>query len=276
MAPLGNTGDGILMASKVGAALWHMWHVHGTYGFKYPGFPLAFRHFADGSREPYEYRPYYFKMPWIVVDRNGKRFMNEYHPAPQDTNHRPLAYFDPDILDYPRIPCYLIFDEAARKERAIAKPLGMREFAYEWSKDNSLEIEKGWILQAGTIEDLAGMIHVNAKALKTTVQTWNRSVERGEDHEFGRPGGTMFASIDTPPFYAMESWPTLTNTQGGPAHNEKQQIVDFSGKPVSRLYACGELGSMFGHLYELAGNLGECISSGRIAGRFAVEENSLG
>ena len=35
MAPLTHTGDGVLMAQKVGAALWHMWHVHGSYGFKY-------------------------------------------------------------------------------------------------------------------------------------------------------------------------------------------------------------------------------------------------
>ena len=275
MAPLGNTGDGIVMASKVGAALWHMWHVHGTYGFKYPEFPLAFRHFADGSREPYEYRPYYFKMPWIVVDKFGRRFMNEYHPAPQDTNHRPLALFDPDLLDYPRIPCHLIFDEAGRKERAVAKPLGVREYAYEWSKDNKREIEKGWIIQADSLEELAKKIHVEAKELRQTVREWNRCVNRGEDTQFRRPGGTMLGPIENPPYYAMESWPTLTNTQGGPQHNARQQVVDYHEIPIPRLYACGELGSMFGHLYELAGNLGECISSGRIAGQFAAEEKAM-
>ncbi len=33
---LGNTGDGIKMAQKAGAGLWHMWHFHGGYGFKFP------------------------------------------------------------------------------------------------------------------------------------------------------------------------------------------------------------------------------------------------
>ncbi|MBM3521749.1 MAG: FAD-binding protein, partial [Alphaproteobacteria bacterium] len=32
----GNTGDGIRMAQSAGAALWHMWHYHGSYGFKHP------------------------------------------------------------------------------------------------------------------------------------------------------------------------------------------------------------------------------------------------
>jgi len=31
---LGNTGDGVKMAQKVGASLWHMWHFHGGYGFQ--------------------------------------------------------------------------------------------------------------------------------------------------------------------------------------------------------------------------------------------------
>jgi predicted oxidoreductase len=32
---------------------------------------------------------------------------------------------------------------------------------------------------------------------------------------------------------------------------------------------------MFGYLYELGGNLGECISSGRIAGKNVAEEKPL-
>ncbi|HEY6368467.1 MAG TPA: FAD-binding protein, partial [Candidatus Binatia bacterium] len=37
---LGNTGDGVKMAQKAGAALWHMWHFHGGYGFKFPELPF--------------------------------------------------------------------------------------------------------------------------------------------------------------------------------------------------------------------------------------------
>ncbi len=40
-----NTGDGIRMAQDLGAALWHMWHYHGSYGFKHPdpAYPFAIR-----------------------------------------------------------------------------------------------------------------------------------------------------------------------------------------------------------------------------------------
>ena len=41
----GNTGDGIRMAQELGAQLWHMWHFHGSYGFRHtdPDYPFAIR-----------------------------------------------------------------------------------------------------------------------------------------------------------------------------------------------------------------------------------------
>ena len=42
------------------------------------------------------------------------------------------------------------------------------------------------------------------------------------------------------------------------------------GAPIPRLYAAGELGSAFGHLYMSGGNIAECFVSGRIAGAGAA------
>jgi hypothetical protein len=39
-----------------------------------------------------------------------------------------------------------------------------------------------------------------------------------------------------------------------------------------RLYAAGEKGSIFGHLYMLAGNNAECFIGGKIAGMNAATE----
>ncbi len=275
IAPLTHTGDGILMAQKAGAALWHMWHVHGSYGFKYPEVAIAFRHPWGGQRNLRRH------MPWIVVDRFGARYMNEAQPAVQDTNHRPMELFDPDLPGYPRIPSYLIFDEAGRKLGPIALPRGLNEpqYAYRWSKDNLREVEKGWILKAPSLEGLAQKMAtspeyggpLDGSRLRATVAAWNDAVAQGKDL-LGRPPGTMMA-LDTPPFYATPVWPIITNTQGGPVHNARQQVLDPFGQPVPRLYAAGELGSFFGHLYELGGNLGECLCSGRIAGVQAASES---
>lgn len=272
MAPLTHTGDGILMAQKVGAALWHMWHVHGSYGFKLPDFPIAFRHPFSGFRNPKRI------MPWIVLDKFGYRYMDEYHPAAQDTNHRPMELLDPNIPGYARIPSFMIFDEAGKKRGPIAEPLAIGGHVYDWSKDNSREIEKGWILQATTIKELAQKIRdlpeneglMDSEVLEATIAGWNETVRTGKD-PFHRAPGTM-SPIQNPPFYTILTWPIITNTQGGPVHNVRQQVMDPFGDPITHLYSAGELGSFFSHLYELAGNLGECLSSGRIAGLNAAAE----
>ncbi|MBI2917633.1 MAG: FAD-binding protein [Chloroflexi bacterium] len=275
MAPVTHTGDGIALSQKAGAALWHMWLVHGSYGFKFPEFPIAFRHPFGGHRNPNR------RMPWIVVDRVGRRYMNEYHPASADTNHRPMEVFDPDLPGYPRIPSFMVFDDVGRQLGPIGDPIAFEPYIYEWSKDNSKELDKGWIVAAGTISDLAHKLKevpengglMAPEVLDTSVASWNRQVEARRDPLL-RPPGTMMP-IATPPFYAATVWPIISNTQGGPQHNERQQVLDAFGQPIPRLYAVGELGSFFGHLYEQASNLGECFSSGRIAAKYAVQEPPL-
>jgi len=49
-------------------------------------------------------------------------------------------------------------------------------------------------------------------------------------------------------------------------------VIDAFGAPIPRLYAAGELGSAFGHLYISGGNLAECFIGGQIAGREAAGE----
>jgi succinate dehydrogenase/fumarate reductase flavoprotein subunit len=263
---LGNTGDGIKMAQKAGAGLWHMWHFHGGYGFKFPELPFAIRHVWAGPRN--ENR----KMIWIAVDRLGKRFMDEYPPAPQDTGTRSLEFYDADIQDYPRIPCYLIFDEEGRKLGPIGIPIVNDErYDAKWSGDNVAELNKGWIKKGNTIEDIAGQIDVNPKILKASVERWNSLCGEGEDKDFRRPPKTMMP-IATSPFYVMEAWPIVNNTQGGPEHDVKQRVLDPMKKPIPRLYVAGEISSIYGHLYLEAGNITECFVAGKIAGQNAAQE----
>ena len=142
----GNTGDGIHMAQSVGAALWHMWHFHGTYGFRHPDHPeIGIRM----KRLP-DWRPAGFGadsdapdraalMAWILVDQDGHRFMNEYGPYVQDTGHRDLEPYDPGTLRFPRVPCWCVFDEAGRGLYPIGSPvLNDRDPSvhYRWSADN--------------------------------------------------------------------------------------------------------------------------------------------
>ncbi len=256
----GNTGDGIVMAQKLGAALWHMWHVHGSYGFKFDEYPVAFRMKPSGTRRPH--RP----LQWILVDKQGQRFMNELQPAPQDTSHRPLGFFDPDAQDYPRIPAFLIFDDEARTLGPLANPrTAVAAHAYRWSADNLAEAERGWIVQGRSVEALADRLRLPGDAFARSIERWNRLVEARRDEDYGRPPGTM-VPVRRPPFFGVPVWPVIMNTQGGPRHDEFQRIIDVEGRPIPGLYAAGELGSFFAHLYLLGGNLTECITSAARAG----------
>jgi succinate dehydrogenase/fumarate reductase flavoprotein subunit len=106
----GNTGDGIRMAQALGADLWHMWHYHGSYGFRHPdpAYPFGIRTKRLPDWTPGIPVRSDVRMPWIVLDRRGRRFMNEYDPYVQDTGARPFARYDPSVQDYAAIPAWLV------------------------------------------------------------------------------------------------------------------------------------------------------------------------
>jgi succinate dehydrogenase/fumarate reductase flavoprotein subunit len=145
---------------------------------------------------------------------------------------------------------------------------------YNWSSDNTAEIAKGWILKGNTIEALAAALKVDPAVLATTVNKYNSYAAAGADPDFEREPTSM-----TPlkkPLYAIKTWPCSPNTQGGPLHNQKCQVLDVWRNPIPRLYSAGELGSMFAWLYQGYGSMAECLGSGRTAGKNAAAEAPWG
>jgi succinate dehydrogenase/fumarate reductase flavoprotein subunit len=264
-----NTGDGIRMAQDVGAKLWHMWHFHGCYGFTHPdpSYPYMIRVKRLPDWTPTRENEAKVKMAWILLDQTGRRYMNEYQPYTQDTTHRPMHYFDPATQNYPRNPSFLICDENGRKMYALGRPTSNdRGVRVDWSEDNLREVELGILKKASTIHELAEKLGVDPAAAERSITRWNELCAKASDDDHGRPAGTM-APVNTGPFYGAPVGAVVTNTQGGPAHNAKQQIIDQFGDPIPRLYAAGEMGSSFGHLYMSGSNITECFVNGRIAGR---------
>ena len=207
------------------------------------------------------------QVAWILVDGHGQRFMNEFLPYVQDQGARPLEVFDSVTQTFSRIPANMICDEAGRRRYPLGSPTyNDRGVNFTWSTDNLKEVELGILKTANTIEDLAGYIGCDAGQLRSSIDRWNEICAAKKDAEFGRPAGSMMP-IRHPPFYTGKIWPVVSNTQGGPVHNAKQQIIDVNKAPISRLYAAGELGSSFGYLYLAGGNISECFVTGRIAGR---------
>jgi succinate dehydrogenase/fumarate reductase flavoprotein subunit len=276
-------GSGMIAAAKVGAQLWHTnkkeMHSFGCAPLsKELGVGVTVSAWATNIGG----------FPGIVVNRYGKRFYNEYFNGGHSDNRREWDRFvhhhlpadDEEYCDYPNVPMYFIFDETTRKEKRIG---GIGQFqgnlgVYKWSEDNSVEVDKGYIIKADSIEELAGKITstnffgvvepMDKAALAKTVSDYNGYCATGVDLEFGRRGETMLPLV-TPPFYAMEICECQTNTQGGPKHNGHCQVLDAFDKPIPRLYVAGELGSIYGHLYNGMENIPETLSSGIRAARHA-------
>lgn len=279
-----NTGDGVLMTQEVGAALWHMNACSAKAIAKFPdfqmGFPINYWGYGGAlKRESLHNFPkgkvdksgVEASCGVIQVDRDGKRFTNEVWK--QHTQYYELLAYDSQRGVYPRVPCYWIFDDLRMnagqlplRETGAAGPLQL----YPWSQDNRAELERGWVVKADTIEELARKIDLPPDNLKQTLREYNLACETKDD-PFGRPRHTLVPL--TAPFYAMTLWPGGPNTQGGPRRNARAQVVSVTGDAIPNLYSAGELGSIYGMLYPVGGgNIAECIAFGRIAGQNAAEE----
>ena len=140
---------------------------------------------------------------------------------------------------------------------------------YYWSDDNLKEVGLGILKRADTVEQLARVLGLDPASTLASIERWNLQCARGADEDFGRPATSM-TPIRKPPYYGAPVWATLSNTQGGPVHDAQQRIIDVYAQPIPRLFAAGELGSSFGHLYLSGGNIAECFVTGRIAGRNAA------
>jgi 3-oxosteroid 1-dehydrogenase len=138
-------------------------------------------------------------------------------------------------------------------------------------------LERGWILKADTISDLAAKIkthpdnanRMQAATLVEAVDKFNSYCTAGKDLDFGRPAVQM-GPVVKPPFYAVPMYAGGPNTKGGVKANGDRCVLDMKGNPIPRLFSAGEMSSAYMNLYQCGGNIGECVAFGRIAGRNAA------
>jgi succinate dehydrogenase/fumarate reductase flavoprotein subunit len=282
------TGDSVTMASKVGAAMWHMGAMSARMVPWFPQYPIAFGTCAPGQHG------------WIYVDKNGNRYADETEISTYSHNWWiKLSDFDLTVPQYTRIPSFIIFDETCRKAAAITSGSNGQLPVYldprpVWSSDNSAEITRGWIQSGKDIPTLVaamnstayvGMtpgtnnyspaantaVNINPATLQATLNNYNGFCTAGVDTQFGRPKSALIPIV-TPPFYAMPLWPGGPSAFGGPVRNEKGQICDADNNPIPRLYTAGESGSTDGML-SLGANNAQIIAFGRISGSNAASEN---
>lgn len=267
-----NTGDGMIMAQGAGAALWHMWHYHGSYGFRHPdpAYPFGVRLKRLPDWLPGTAFREDVAMSWILVDGRGRRFMNEYEPYMQDTGHRAFEEMDFTTQKPAHVPALLIVDAQGRARYPLSAPTwNDPDVASRFGDTTPRGMDQDILREFATLDALASAFGVDPAGLRATVDAWNAQCGTAEPDPFGRPAESRMPIL-SPPFSAAPVWPIVSNTQGGPVHDARQRVIDAYGSPIPGLYECGEIGSVFGHVYLSGGNLAESFVGGGIAGREAA------
>ncbi len=240
---LGNDGAGLRMAAAAGAALWHMYGFFGWFAFNTPDFANPFA--ID-----------FFGASHLFVDAQGRRFGDETGYEVHD-RLRALSSYLPRNTNRPSLPSWAIFDEAARVAGPLNGLLGTPN-EYTWSADNSAEIDRGWIVAASSVVELAAQIGVDPVVLDETMSEYDASTRSGSDARFGRARDTL-VPLDTSRLYAIETWPAVAGTTGGPRHDAMARVVRPDASPIVGLYAAGGVSMVWGHLIDHGGGLTDAL-----------------
>ena len=229
----GATGDGIIMASKIGASLINMEYIElYPMGDSYDG----------GLRNSI---PNVINKG-ILVNQQGQRFVRE------DGARDVLSQA---ILDQKGSYAYSIVDD------------DFEIFADDRSYLEGLVL-MGYVEKANSIDELAQLIDVDADILINTIDQYNQSVALQSDC-LGRE--TLINAIDKPPFYANMKKPTIHHTLGGIEINEMAQVLNQDKQPINGLFAAGEVTGGIHGANRLGGNsFPDMIVFGRIAGKNAA------
>lgn len=266
---INNTGDAILAAERIGAALRNMQSTWSAPVFRVPGEARARLSTIERA------------LPGcIIVNQAGKRYLNEaasYHVVGRQmvANDKPGAGTQPS---------WVIFDHEFRHKYPMGPLLPLVPDALQAPGVRKI------LRKASTIEGLAGKIGVPAAALAATVERFNADARIGVDSEFDRGGpaydrmygdprvqpNPTLAPIVKAPFYAFPIYGGDIGTNGGIVTDENARVLDTEGRPIQGLYAVGNnAASVMGESYPGAGvTLGPAMTFGYVAGRHATGANA--
>jgi len=244
----GLTGDGIMMAAKLGSPIVDT----GTVELP-PSLPAL--EVTPGEKALMFSSAYFlYKHPAIFVNETGRRFCNE------------TAYYQvvsPQILR--EKSAYVIFDDRVRKEAGGGIGFG-------FSPDLGAEIQQGWLKQAPTLGELATALGLSGAALEETVTQFNASVKAGKDPAFGR--SKAMGSVEAAPFYGGKLTVTVVESFGGLRVNTSAQVLDVYHQPIPRLYAGGAVAATMRAYAGSGAFLATCFVLGRIAGKNCAAEKA--
>jgi hypothetical protein len=245
----GNTGDTVRLATAVGSSLWHMSAFFGWLAFVHPDHPAGFTLDVHAPS-------------FVYLDGDGRRLADETGWEVHD-KIRALGAYLPRRPNRPRLPGWLVFDESARLAGPLHGIVGSPN-DYRWSPDNTAEVAAGWIRRGDTARELATATGLDPHILEASLAEYAAAAAARCDKQFGRDPQTLVALES--PLYAIPFAAGLATASGGPRRDAHARVLGTNGEAIPGLFAAGAAGSVWGHLTEHGGGLGDALVFGRIAG----------
>lgn len=226
-----NTGDGLVLGLRAGAAVDEMTAVWGVPVLTPP---TAVHDGAPSGRMA----NVEMTLPGsIAVNPAGRRFVNEatnYH----DLN-RAFGAIDPATGTRANTPAHLVFDQSYLDRYPIA--------------GSEPGVAQPWMTRADTPRELARAIGVDPDGLSSTLRSFNEHARRGADPDFDRGASSQdrnlgdpavrpnpcLAPLDRGPLYAIPVHAGVLGTAGGLATDADGRVLDHETRPIGGLYAAG-------------------------------------
>ena len=224
-----NTGDGHKMGMWIGAAIDETPHCAMIWDF------AIFSHTGLFNLG---------RQPWLYVNADGERFMNEDLPYGYECNQ---------MLRQPGGFSWAIWDakydrEWPKMQSQCCKNMGPPTFLWH-PKLLEEALENGNVLTASTIQELAHKMAVPVSAFTATVARYNQLVKNGRDEDFGKHPDRL-TTLEQPLYYACKMETRRMVILSGLKVNTRLQVLDVERQVIPGLYAAGNVsGSFFGDSY---------------------------
>ena len=212
----------------------------------------------------------------LMVDRNGRRFMNEYAAAP-------CAAMAVSLQDGGE--AFAIWDSAYAYDPG-ARVMGLGEGPVgeyvEGTPEQTIAawdemVESGQYVKGDTLEEVIEQLGLPLENTMATIERYNEMARNGEDLDFHKRSDVL-KEIAKTPFYghAPGHSPVILTVLGGLRTNVNMQVCDANDNPIPGLYNVGVMvGDVFAgnYSYMICGaNYGiNCICFGYLTGRYIAE-----
>ncbi len=197
------------------------------------------------------------EQPYLRVDENGKRIINE----EMSNQHTAMSAA---YAKSPNMCGYMIFDEDTAKHLAQRVEDGYVYFIFKGVKCENIRGQMDSIIAMGnkhvchfdTIHEVCEYMGINEANLKKTLERYNRAKEIGYDEDFKtNPMYIRPVREESGQIYCMRIFAGAYDTMGGLAIDENANVLDENDRPIEGLYAGGDMvtGSIFGNPPQNAG-----------------------